>query len=518
MKRWSLVFVLLALTLAALLVRIPSLDRRPMHHDEANQAVRAGILQETGIYRYDPEDHHGPTLYYLTLPIALVHAGTRFAATTETTFRLVPVLFGVGLIPLLFLLRGALGSRALAAAALLTVISPAMVYYSRFYIQEMLLVFFTFGAIASGWRYSREPAIKWAVTCGVFLGLMFATKETSVLAFAAMATGLVVVLATDRSAWGPAWRLARRHFLWLAASAFVVAALFFSSFLTYPAGVIDSLLSFEVYLSRGLGESLHLHPWHFYLKILLYTHDGRGPIWTEGFILLLAVGGGCLAWFSPRPKAGHTGFVRFMGVYTLVLTLLYSVIAHKTPWCVLSFLHGMILLAGFALAALWGSTRHPVKRASVLTLFVAGFLHLGWLSWQANNRYEADHLNPYVYAHTSTDFLNLVERMHELGRVSPDGRSMFVQVVSDPYSMWPLPWYLRDFDQVGYWTDAAEALDTPAPAVVITTPELQESLSGRLEPYQGEFYGLRPSTLLLVYVKEDLWDRFLTTRLVSQTP
>ena len=48
--------------------RLAWLDLRPMHHDEANQAVRFGQLLETGEYRYDRNDHHGPTLYYLTLP------------------------------------------------------------------------------------------------------------------------------------------------------------------------------------------------------------------------------------------------------------------------------------------------------------------------------------------------------------------------------------------------------------------------------------------------------------------
>ena len=41
-----------------------------MHHDEANQAVKFGALLETGAYQYDRNDHHGPTLYYLTLPSA----------------------------------------------------------------------------------------------------------------------------------------------------------------------------------------------------------------------------------------------------------------------------------------------------------------------------------------------------------------------------------------------------------------------------------------------------------------
>ena len=58
---------LVAIALAAgLALRLARLDVRPMHHDEANQAVKFGALLERGEYRYDAHDHHGPTLYYLT--------------------------------------------------------------------------------------------------------------------------------------------------------------------------------------------------------------------------------------------------------------------------------------------------------------------------------------------------------------------------------------------------------------------------------------------------------------------
>jgi len=53
--------VAIALT-AALALRLARLDVRPMHHDEANQAVKFGTLLEHGEYRYDAHDHHGPTL------------------------------------------------------------------------------------------------------------------------------------------------------------------------------------------------------------------------------------------------------------------------------------------------------------------------------------------------------------------------------------------------------------------------------------------------------------------------
>ena len=44
-----------------------SLDRRPMHNDEAVNAIKFGRLWEHGGYKYDPNEHHGPSLYYATL-------------------------------------------------------------------------------------------------------------------------------------------------------------------------------------------------------------------------------------------------------------------------------------------------------------------------------------------------------------------------------------------------------------------------------------------------------------------
>jgi len=56
-----------------------------MHHDEANQAVKFGALLERGEYRYDANDHHGPTLYYLTLPAAWLRGQSTLASLDERT-------------------------------------------------------------------------------------------------------------------------------------------------------------------------------------------------------------------------------------------------------------------------------------------------------------------------------------------------------------------------------------------------------------------------------------------------
>jgi len=508
----SVAFVLIGLL--ALFLRVWDLDRRPMHHDEANQAVRTGILLETGVYRYDPEDHHGPSLYYLSLPLVRLAAGRDFSATNEVVFRMLPALFGVAMIPLLLGLRGALSFGALALAALFIAVSPAMVFYSRFYIQEMLLVFFMLAAIVSGWRYLVRPSTGRAVLTGAFIGLMFATKETSVLAYTAAAVALLVVGLSDRSAARELLsRIKWRHLGWALLAGFGIASLLFTSFLTHPSGLVDVVKSFEIYLSRGLGNSLHIHPWYFYLKPLFHQHEGRGPHWTETTILILALIGIALAIRRPDPAAGNPHFVRFLAVYTVVLTLLYALIPHKTPWNLLPFLAAMTLLAGFAAAALLNRVRGAWVRTLIGALLAVGITHLTWLSVQANFRYFADPVNPYVYSHTTADFLNLIDRIEQIAAVSPEGRAMLIEVVADPYSMWPLPWYLRRFPNVGYWEDPRQVPKDPVPAVLITTPELEPELSERLASgFQGEFYGLRPSVLLLTYIRADLWESFIETR------
>ncbi len=505
-----LVVILVNVSLVALFLRVWQLDLRPMHHDEANQAVRTGILLETGTYRYDPEDHHGPSLYYLSLPLAWLTAGRDFSRTSEVTFRLVPALFGLALVPMLFCLRRGLAVPTLAVAGLLTAVSPAMVYYSRFYIQEMLLVFFTFGAIVSGWLYFSRPSAGRAVLTGVFLGLMFATKETSVLTYFAMAAGMAAVAATD---W-PAARLSistlvRRHLVWLIPAALGIATVLFTSFFTHADGLLDSIRSFRIYLARDWAENLHPHPWYFYLKALLYTHEGRGPHWTEAFILVLASLGAVFAWLRPHPAVGNKHLVRFLSVYAVVLTVVYSAISYKTPWCLVSFHHGLILLAGFGAGAVFKGTR-GITRTMVGFLLAAGVIHLTWLSVQANFKYFADRGNPYVYAQTSPDFLNLVRRVEQIAARAPEGRGMLIAVIADPYSMWPLPWYLRGFSRVGYWEDPGRVPRGAVPALVVTTPEMLPRLPGKLDDrFQVEFYGLRPSVFLLLGTRKDLWERFI---------
>ncbi|NIA14671.1 MAG: TIGR03663 family protein [Nitrospiraceae bacterium] len=498
--------------------RVPNLDKRPMHTDEAVHTVKAGELIEEGRYIYDPQEYHGPTIYYFAMPFVWLSGAKSLAETNEFTFRIVPVIFGTALVLLLLLVGDGLGRWATVIAAVLTAVSPAMVFYSRYYIQEMLLVFFTFAMMAALWRHSQSRRFAWLLLAGACAGMMHATKETCILTFAALGAAIVAAFLWAR--WRDGFTLGfqkvfrRQHLVMAAVMAFFISAPLLSGFFRNPRAQLDAWLTYTSYLHRAGGAGIHDHPWYYYLQMLLYTKNAPGPWWSEGLIVALAAVGAVAA-LLPRPvgdappgRARPIAFVRVVAFYTIFLTVIYSAIPYKTPWCMLSFLHGMILLAGFGAAAIIRRTPTIPAKAILVILLSLGAYQLGQQAHRANTRYAADTRNPYVYGHTATDILRVAKRIEEIARVAPEGRDMLIKVITP--DCWPLPWYLRGFGRVGYWAEPPDDMDA---AIVITSEELDEQVdAGLKQEYQKSYYGLRPEVLIAVHVRQDLWDAFIEER------
>ena len=496
---------------AALLMRLVQLDLRPLHHDEANQAVKFGELLERGEYRYDPIEHHGPSLYYCSLPFAWISSGTSFTALSEKTIRMVPAVFGVGIILLLLLLKEGFSRSAIAFAGIFAAISPVMVFYSRFYIQETLLVFFLLGIIASAWRYHVKRKWGWAAATGFFCGMMYATKETCIIAFGAL--GLALLLARLMEKEGKFEKPRLSHVLALLGSGLFSSFLLFSSFFKNPQGILDSVLSFQSYFNKAGDPGFHVYPWHYYLKMLSFSQFENGPIWTEAFILLLALIG-CVAVFLPRAQGeANPLFLRFICFFTLLSTAVYSLIPYKTPWNMLPFYLGILLMAGNGAAFILKANKTLLYRAAVCLVLCIGIFHLLIQSHRANFRYQADVRNPYVYAHTSMDFLNLIERINDLARHHPEEKNMLIKVITTPEEAWPLPWYLRGFSRVGYWQASGEAGELQSvPVIIASIDKIKKPGFDLQDSHQTEFYGLRPEVLLALHIRKDLWERFLESR------
>jgi uncharacterized protein (TIGR03663 family) len=566
LQRWSPIIAVIVIAAAALVFRLPKLTLRPLHNDEAVNTIKYKELHQTGRFKYDPHEYHGPTLYYLTAPLVRLSGAKTFADTTETPYRLVPLVFSIALILLTLALRKELGPAGIIFAALYDAASPALTFHSRYYIHETLLVFFTAAALISGWRLFTTRKLLWSLPTGLSLGLMWATKETWILPLAAAGGGIILTwlwsklrkgtkddprghrettedtentkneslsVSSVSSVVNPAHEFeylnppltappaGKRTHLWVgllaaAAITLLTATLLFTHFFSHPRGILDAVLAYKVYFTRGAGGNTdHVWPFNWYLHRLTWfqlpvlptARINRNPVFSELAIVALAAVGALFALLRRKPTDTSIPFARFLTFYTLLLTLTYSILPYKTPWCALGFLHGMTLLAGYAVAQLIRITPTipgKVLAALVLLLPVADLVRQ---SDAQNDRFHTDPRNPWVYAHTSGDIETLVYRMNEIAKVHPRHENVYVQVVTK--DCWPIPWYLRKFPQVGYWPDPAAPPKLDADVIigpVEMAPLLSEDETGRPRYYRTIF-SLRPGYFLGIYTKRPLWEQ-----------
>ena len=206
--------------------------------------------------------------------------------------------FGAATILLLPLLSAGIGRTAVATSAWLLALSPAMVFYSRMYIQESLFACFTLAFVIAVGRVATGGGLAWSALAGVAAGLAVATKETSVIVLPAALVACAIAwwsLGPGRLRNPLADGRGRRAALVSLAAAAAVAGLFYSSFLAAPGGVLEPFRGAGTYLDRGIDPADHAHPWHYYLGLLAYSSSG-GLKWSEGLVLVLAIVGAATAW------------------------------------------------------------------------------------------------------------------------------------------------------------------------------------------------------------------------------
>ena len=507
-----MVSVIVIFIIAAVL-RLYDLNLVPLHHDEGVNGNFLVRLVREGKYRYDPENYHGPTLYYFSALIPWIiklffgaAARDRYGLTTFA-IRLVPVVFGLGTIGLVFLLRKNLGSVATLAAGLLLAISPGAVYLSRYYIHEMLFVFFTLGIVVAGlWFYKyRNPS--YLIPAAASAALLFATKETAFISVGVLiiALGLTVlyvrVIRKTLHAGGKRGRTSTGSLntlvsemggpttlVWNVALALLIFialwVLFYSSFFKNSQGIWDSFKTFAIWTRTG--TLAHAHPRDKYIVWLFLS---------EGALLILGAIGAIIVVYKPK-----NSLALFCALWAFGLTAAYSLIPYKTPWLVLNFIVPLALIAGYAIQAIyeWDHGRLRLVAALMLVAVSVGTYQSIDLNFF---NYDTDRMPyVYVYAHTKRNTLDLVDEIERIAKEEA-GPQTGISIISPDY--WPLPWYLRDYTRVGYFGRMAattEAIvianENQKPEIEANFGELYEQIMSK-EP--GGTFELRPGVKLLLY-------------------
>ena len=197
--RWGWLEVsFLTVMVIALGLRLFELSGRAMHYDEAihlhygwKLANSAGaFLGWPWIFGTDYIHSawmHGPFQIEMTAVIFTIFGDTDF------TSRLGYALFGTALVGLPYFLRDHIGKHGALIAAIMLALSPALLYFSRFGRNDIIMMFWAVALFTLMWRYLDSGRKLNLYVASAILALMFASKETAYLLVAIF--GFIVFLA-----------------------------------------------------------------------------------------------------------------------------------------------------------------------------------------------------------------------------------------------------------------------------------------------------------------------------------
>ncbi|HXI74746.1 MAG TPA: flippase activity-associated protein Agl23 [Pyrinomonadaceae bacterium] len=510
----------LAILLVGAFLRLVKLSLVPLHHDEGVNGNFLVTLVREGKYFYDPQNYHGPTLYYFSaiIPWIVRFFGGKAAGDTYglTTFniRLVTVAFGVATIWLALLLRKRIGEIGALSAAALIAISPGAVYLSRYFIHESLFVFFTFGIVVAALKYYDTGRSVYLILASISTALMVATKETwimngPVLLIALVTTSVYFRLRNQIDRKRTIDELSFRESLQstidrlggpiqittvalVAFAVFILVAVFFySSFFTnYPKGVADALKTLNLWRQR---THEHEHSWYQYIYWLVLE---------EGVVMVLAGIGTLIAvWRADNRLA------LFLALWSFGLLAAYSLVGYKTPWISLNFIVPLALTSGYTLDVAYRKLREYQQAQLLLipAVLIAGFC--GYQLYQLNFVHYDDDQLPYVYAHTKRQMLTMLDEIDRIAQKNGTGTDTGIAIVSPDY--WPAPWYFRDYKKVGYYGNLVPTNEPIIIGSMAQEEQLKTNYSDRYDRLNSGLdengdYPLRPGVDLLLYVRRDV--------------
>lgn len=184
-----LCYCILVLTGASL--RLWDLGSRAMHHDESLHAMYSYYLAIGDGYEHNPM-MHGPLQFILNASIFFTFGDSDYTA------RVLYAIMGTVLIGLPICLRNHLGRIGTVLISLGLMISPCMLYFSRFARNDILMAVWTFGLVICMWRYFDSGRNRYLYVSSGLLALLFASKETAFIVTIVMGSYLVFSILLTR--------------------------------------------------------------------------------------------------------------------------------------------------------------------------------------------------------------------------------------------------------------------------------------------------------------------------------
>lgn len=415
--------------LLAAALRLWALDDKPAHFDEGVNGHFVDEMTATGFYHYDPSNFHGPLHFY-----ALFVAQT-LLGRSEWVLRLPVALLGIACVAVVLNLRTLLAGRACLLAAAAMAVSPGFVFYGRYAIHETWQVFFLLVALwgVAGLRAQGLARHRWAIALS--LAGLVATKETWIIHLVAAGLAVPTVWLVNRILGAPveAEGVSDRAWLpWLPPAAVALAAIgaLYSGFGLDPSGLAGFGQAFAIWFRTGTDELTgHEKSWAYWLELMVRYE------WPVLAGLLLS------PWAALRAPVN---LLRWLAIAAGGTLCAYTIIAYKTPWCLISFAWPFLLLWG------WGMDRALVRMDRWTAGTAAAALLAGTLVLcvRLSFLHPTDELEPYAYVQSGPDVATLRDTLRALVRRHPVNGALAGVVLLPSADGHPLPWLLGDYPSI----------------------------------------------------------------------
>jgi uncharacterized protein (TIGR03663 family) len=415
------------------------LSIKPPHFDEGINGWFVDQMVKNGFYRYDPTNYHGPLHFYILFVCQTLLGRNVWA------IRLPVVLASIFSVHLTLKFEPFVGRNVSRLAALAMAVSPGFVFYGRYSIHEVWLLFFSMLFILGLLGLWQRGTVDYLWCAGMGVAGMILTKETYIIHLGCAVIAGFVTWISHKITRMPDAKRARQSWTYIdfivVAGTGLAAIIFFYSgcFLNWP-GVTGLWKCFDAWFQTGGNGNGHekdtynliweQRSWLNYYWIALMARYEQ-PV-LLGLIL-------CPLCQMLR----HVG-LRYLAIYGVGTLIAYSIVRYKTPWCIISIAWPFLFTFGALLLLVPADYRRAAS--AVAAAFLAASLGL---SIRLNYFRCTTPSEPYVYVQTYNDVWKLTKPLLRLAKANPTYYQLVGHLIRT--STYPLPWMLGDFTKVGYY-------------------------------------------------------------------
>ncbi len=539
-KDFALYLGFILILVLAFSLRLYNLDERVFHHDEAAVGYYTYKLFNDGIYSYDPA-FHGPFMYYATADMFRRFGDNIYSA------RLLPALFGAGMIILLIPLRRYIGSAGMLISAFFLALSPSFLYYSRFYREDIFISFFTMLALVCAVGYAEKLGnerysflrIFYLSLGGIALASMAALKENAYIAMALIGLFLFLIFIRERLYKGFVDKIKSDKGLIIIAEGLFFVLVVMVVFSLFYTGKVFDIHGMQLAVEKAVFHWYEMHriqriggPWFFYLPIIAlyelpvlifgslgilyyccrYKVNERMLIilllyWITADLMYYISGiypgiskflptsyvSAPIVIFFPLFIFGIRTVLKSQSIFFAFLTfwattnlIIYSYLQEKVPWLVLNPLLPLVIIAAAYIGELLSSLKLRSKVGmAVIILFIATSAYMVYSSVFLNYYDYTNPAEPLIQAAQPPQKYSLfIDKIFEISRQYRN-QSTEVQL-ADVEMETQFLWYLRHYGNIKWKVSIDSELN--APLIVVHDSDGNESDANIVQRRLGSDY------------------------------